>query len=93
MIYKLSYSNRKEAILDLIAKEVIDIKENYINGTQAVVYLGFLVLQQGTYDIKGLETTPAIIDTNYSVDLMSTNEIEFTNLITPNNPRHGFSGN
>ncbi len=87
MIYKLSYANIKEAILDLIAKNVIDKDENYINGTQAVVYLGFLVLEQET------ETTPAVIDTNYSVDLMSTNEIEFTNLITPNNPRHGFSGN
>ena len=87
MIYKLSYTNREEAITNLIAKNVIDKEENYINGTQAVVYLGFLVLKQET------ETTPAIIDTNYSVDLMSTNEIEFTNLIIPNNPRHGFAGN
>ena len=87
MIYKLSYTNREEAITDLIAKNVIDKDENYINGTQAVVYLGFLVLKQET------ETTPAVIDTNYSVDLMSTNEIKFTNLIIPNNPRHGFSGN
>ena len=87
MIYKLIYANRKEAITDLIAKNVIDKEENYINGTQAVVYLGYLTLQQET------ETTPAIIDTNYSIDLMSTNEIEFTNLIIPNNPRHGFAGN
>ena len=86
-IYKLSYSNRKETILDLIAKNVIDKEENYINGTQAVVYLGFLVLKQET------ETTPAVIDTNYSVDIMSNDEIEFTNLIIPNNPRHGFAGN
>lgn len=74
MIYKLSYANRKEAILDLIAKNVIDKEENYINGTQAVVYLG-------------------VNNINYDIDIMSNDEINFTNIIIPNNPIHGFAGN
>lgn len=92
MIYKLSYSNIEEAITDLIAKQVIDTEKNYINGTQAVVYLGYLIKTQGTYDADGLELTPAILDTMYSVDLMTNDNIDFQNIINPINPKHGFAG-
>lgn len=94
MIYKLNYTDRETVIADLIAKQVINEDLEYINGTQAVVYLGFLVKIQGTYDVDGLELTPTILDTMYSVDLMSDDEIDFKlNRIYPNNPKHGFAGN
>ena len=48
MIYKLSYPTKELAIADLITKKVIDTEMNYINGTQAVVYLGVINV---TYDV------------------------------------------
>lgn len=87
-IYKLNYTDKETALVDLLAKQVINEDLEYINGTQAVVYLGFLVKTQGD------ELTPSIIDTMYSVDLMSDDEIDFgLNRIYPNNLKHGFSGN
>lgn len=92
MIYKLTYTDKETAIADLIAKQVINEKENYINGTQAVVYIGNVVLTQGTYDENGLELTPTVLDAMYSVDLMSNDEIDFgLNRIYPKHPKHGFA--
>lgn len=88
MICKLTYTDKETAIADLISKQVINEDLEYINGTQAVVYLGNLVKTQGD------ELTPTILDTMYSVDLMSDDEIDFgLNRIYPNNPKHAFAGN
>jgi hypothetical protein len=94
-IYKLKYTDKESAIADLIAKGVIEIVEgeqSYINGTQAVVECGMIVLTQGTYDKEGVEVTAPIFAEGYHYDLMSSDEIVFENEIIVNNPRFTFAG-
>jgi hypothetical protein len=78
-IYKLKYTDKETAIADLIAKNVIDEEGNYINGTQAVVEIGLITIDD------------VVID-GYHYDVMSEQEIEFENKIEVNNPKHTFAG-
>jgi hypothetical protein len=94
-IYKLNYTDKEAGIADLIAKGVIEIVEDeqrYINGTQAVVDCGIIVLTQGTYDDEGVETTAPIFAEGYHYDVMSSDEIVFENEIVVNNPKFTFAG-
>jgi mRNA degradation ribonuclease J1/J2 len=94
-IYKLNYTDKKTAIADLISKKVIEIVEgeqSYINGTQAVVDCGIIVLTQGTYDEQGAEVIAPIFAEGYHYDVMSSDEIIFENEIIVNNPRFTFAG-
>jgi hypothetical protein len=76
-IYKLIFKDQAEAELTLMAKSVIDTDLSYINGTQAVVYIG--VLDEVTQD--------------YCVDVMTADDIDFgSNEIFPVNCLHAFSG-
>lgn len=76
-IYKLIFKDQTEAELILMSKAVIDTDSNYINGTQAVVYLGVID-----------ELNP-----QYCVDVMSSDIIDFgTNEIHPVNCLHAFAG-
>jgi hypothetical protein len=55
-IFKLSYTNKDTAVNDLLAKGVyINTDEGltYGNGVQAVVEIGLIILEQGTYDEEG----------------------------------------
>jgi hypothetical protein len=79
MIYKLKYTDKETAIADLITKNVIDEEGNYINGTQAVVEIGLITIDE------------VVID-GYHYDVMSEEEIEFENKIEVNNPKHTFAG-
>jgi hypothetical protein len=78
-IYKLKYTDKETAIADLITKYVIDEDGNYINGTQAVVEIGLITIDE------------VVID-GYHYDVMSEQEIEFENKIEVNNPKHTFAG-
>jgi hypothetical protein len=78
-ISKLKYTDKETAIADLIAKNVIDKEGNYINGTQAVVEIGLITIDE------------VVID-GYHYDVMSEQEIEFENKIEVNNPKHTFAG-
>lgn len=91
-IYKLKYTDKETAIAGLITKGVIDENGEYINGTQAVVDIALIVLQDGTYDEEWNEITPPVYADGYHYDIMTTDEIEFGNVITPNNPKHTFAG-
>ena len=83
MIYKLIYTDKKTAIADLIAKEVIDAELNYLQGTHAVVWLDKIVIDQTE------EGEPIFAD-GYHVDIMVDREIEFDNAVEPKNPKHMF---
>lgn len=77
IIYKLIFKDEKEAESILISNDVIDTDSNYINGTQAVVYLGILD-----------ELNP-----QYCVDVMTLDKIDFgSNEIFPLNSLHAFAG-
>jgi hypothetical protein len=76
-IYKLIFKDKEEAELILLSKNVINFKLNYINGTQAVVYLGVID-----------ELNP-----KYCVDVMTANNIDFgVYEIKPLEPKHAFAG-
>jgi len=95
-IYKLNYTDKETAIADLLAKVVyIETEEGLIygQGIQAVVEIGKIVLENGTYDADFNEVTAPAFADGYAFDIMSDTTIDFgNNEIFPNNPVHGFAG-
>jgi hypothetical protein len=100
MIYKLNYTDKETAIKDFIKKgvyiEVENIDEeivlSYGKGIQAIVEIGKIVLENGTYDADFKELTAPVYADGYAFDIMSEIEYTFESQIFPNNPRHNFSG-
>jgi hypothetical protein len=99
-IYKLKYTDKETAIADLLAKGVYIEVENldkeitltYGQGIQAVVNIGLIVLENGTYDADFNEITAPVYADGYHYDVMSENEIKFDNSIEVKNPKHTFAG-
>jgi hypothetical protein len=94
-IHKLNYLDTETAIADLIAKGVyIETEQglSYGQGIQAIVEIGTIILTDGTYDEEGNMITDPVFAEGYHFDVMSENEIEFDNVIAPNNPKHQFAG-
>ncbi len=94
IIYKLKYTDKENAISDLLdkgvyIKQTIDKEEvlTFGEGIQAIVELGKICINQPTEEIK-----PIFAD-GYHYDVMSEQEIDFKeNEIIVNNPKHGFLG-
>ena len=95
-IFKLSYTNKEAALADLTAKGIyVETEEglSYGNGVQAVVEIGLIVLEQGTYDEEGNVITEPIYADGYHYDVMSSELYDFgANLVEPKNPKHAFAG-
>lgn len=99
-IYKLKYTDKETAIADLLAKGVYVEVENldkeitlqYGQGIQAIVEIGLIVLENGTYDEEFNEITAPVYADGYHFDVMSEQEIKFENAIDVNNPKHTFAG-
>ena len=97
-IYKLVYTDKDQAIADLLAKGVyIETEEGltFGKGVHAIVEIGLIVLENGTYDEDFNELTAPVYAEGYHYDIMSENEIDFgiadiTSLV--NNPKHQFAG-
>ena len=92
MIYKLKYTDKETAIADLLAKQVYNKDLTYAQGIQAIVEIGLIVLENGTYDSDFNEITAPVYADGYHYDVMSENEIVFENAIEVNNPKHTFAG-
>ena len=90
-IIKLNYTDKETAIADLISKGVINEERSYINGTQAVVECGIIILKEGTYDEQGVEVVAPIFADGYHYDIMTSDEISFENEIVVNNPKFTFA--
>jgi hypothetical protein len=95
-IYKLKYTDKETAIADLLAKKVYIETEDglsYGKGIHAIVEIGLIVLENGTYDEEGNEITAPVYADGYHYDVMSENEIKFGKAeILVNNPKHTFAG-
>ena len=93
-IYKLHYTDKATGNADLIAKGVYEVIEEegvnqdvYINGTQAVVYIGKII------EIPGSETEPPVYYDGVFYDVMTTVEIDFSpNEVFPEEYVHTFAG-
>jgi hypothetical protein len=96
MIYKLTYPNKDTAIADLIAKGIyVEIEGglSYGEGVAAIVEIGLIILEQGTYDEEGNVITEPIYADGYHYDVMSSEIYDFgANLVEPKNPKHAFAG-
>lgn len=98
-ISKLKYTDKETAIADLLAKKVYVEVENlnkeitlaYGQGIQAIVEIGLIVLENGTYDSDFNEITAPVYADGYHYDVMSEKEIKFTNTIEVENPKHTFA--
>ncbi len=92
MIYKLKYTDKAEAVTHFQEVGLIDEQEQYTAITEAIVYIGLIVDQQGTYDADGNELTPPTFLNGYHVDVMVNTSIDFgTYLVTPSSPHHQFA--
>jgi hypothetical protein len=100
-IFKLTYPNKEAAVADLKAKNILievdgidgEKHEAYGNGVQAVVEIGLIILEQGTYDEEGNVITEPIYADGYHYDVMAENVYDFgANLVEPKNPKHAFAG-
>ena len=101
-IYKLKYTDKETAIADLLAKQVYVESEqvteqdteqvlSYGQGIQAIVEIGLIVLENGTYDADFKEITAPIYADGYHFDVMSENKIKFENEIEVKTPKHIFA--
>ena len=99
-VYKLKYKNKETAMKDLLKKGVyVETTFNevtsltYGTGIHAVVEIGQIVLENGTYDADFKEVTAPVYADGYHFDIMSEQEINFgSNSIEVNNPKHEFAG-
>jgi hypothetical protein len=95
-IFKLTYTNKDQAVADLVAKGILietEDGQSYGNGVQAVVELSIIMLEPPTFDEEGNELTPAVYADGYHYDVMSTEMYDFgANLVEPKNPKHAFAG-
>jgi len=87
-IYKLQYTDKDQAVADLVAKGILIETEEvqaYGEGVQAVVEIGLIVL-----DV--VDEQPIYAE-GYHYDVMSTEMYDFgANLVEPKNPKHAFAG-
>lgn len=101
-IIKLKYENKETAIADLLAKGAyveIENEDNetvlsYAEGVHAIVELGLIVLENGTYDEDFNELTSPVYADGYHYDILASDEFVavFPNEINPNSPNHNFYG-
>jgi len=85
MIYKLNYTDKETAIKDFLKKgvyiEVEDLNKEkqlvYGKGIQAIVEIGKIVLENGTYDADFNEITAPVYADGYAFDVMSDEVIKF----------------
>jgi|TARA_R100000664_G_C2755482_1_gene143193 hypothetical protein len=94
IIYKLKYDTYNNAVLDLMNKAVfLNSKLDYAEHIEAVVFINKILKTEGTYDEQDRVLTEPTYEDGYFVDVMSSKEIEFDNIVTPNNPVHVFANN
>jgi len=97
-IYKLQYTDKAQGDADLLAKgtyEVVEGEKVYINGTQAMVYIGKIVKIPATIDSEGEESVAAVYYDGVFYDIMTTEEYDFgDNEVSPTNTQfaHTFLG-
>ena len=99
-IYKLQYDTKAVGDADLLSKGTYEVvteegvtQDVYINGTQAIVYIGKIVEIPGTYDPDGKEITPPVYYAGVFYDLMTNVEYDFgTNELFPTDCVHSFLG-
>jgi hypothetical protein len=92
--YKLKYTDKQEAINDLVQKGVIKNSSlegfYYKKNTLAVVFIGEIIDQPAVYDENENIISEATYIEGYHVDVMTREPINFQNEITPQNPVHKF---
>ncbi len=100
-IYKLNYTDKETTIKDFIKKGVYIEVENidkeivlsYGKGIQAVVEIGKIVLENGTYDEQGNVIVEPIYYDGVFYDVMCMQDIDFgTNEVFPVECVHSFAG-
>jgi len=95
-IYKLKFTDKQEAELTLLALGVyIETEEgiSYGEGIQAVVEIGLIVLENGTYDEQGNVINEPTYADGYHYDVMSMQNINFgSDEIFPLDCVHSFAG-
>ena len=99
-VYKLKYQDKETAIADLLAKGAYVETKNednetvlsYSKGVYAIVEIGLIVLENGTYDKDFKELTPPVYADGYHYDVLTDNEIPFTKVIEPKSAKHSFYG-
>ena len=96
-IYKLHYTDKATGDADLLAKGVYEVvtedgvtQNRYINGTQAVCYIGKIIDES---KVGITENDPPVYYDGVFYDVMTTEEIDFSaNEVYPDHYVHTFAG-
>jgi len=99
--YKLQYTDKTEGDADLLAKNTYEVvteegvsQDVYINGTQAIVYIGQIIKVPATYDDEGEELTSSTYYDGVFYDIITTMTIDFGEKeVFPKKIKHTFFGN
>jgi hypothetical protein len=94
-IFKLSYTDKDQAVADLVAKNILVPQEegySYGEGVQAVVEIGKIMVTPPVMDGMEVIEQPIYAE-GYHYDVMSLENYDFgANLVEPKNPKHAFAG-
>ena len=88
-VYTLKYRDKSSAIKDFIDKNLIygNDTNQYREGIDAIVEIGFLVETPASYNEEGYELSQSILADGYHYVVKSQFEIDFGNKeIFPDNP-------
>jgi len=86
-LYKLKYSDKETALVDLKAKEIMLEDGIYGIGVHAIVEIGKICINELTEEIL------PIFAEGYHYDIMCEQEVDFgINEVLVNNPKHSFAG-
>ena len=92
-IVKLKYTDKAEAIEDLIAKGILLEDMKYGKGVHAVVEVGLIIDVQPTFDSEANQLTEPTFYEGYHYDLMiEDSDIVFEKEVLVANPKHSFAG-
>ena len=94
--YRLKYTDKSEAIADLVSKNILVEEEGEHIKTPGTSMVKFLQIpdQVGTYDEEGNELTPTTFIEGAHVDVISTQELDFEDKLVTNinTPYHTVAG-
>lgn len=71
-------------------------EEGEVQGVKALIELGFIQLQNGSYDEEGNEIAAPLLSDKYCVDIIWKDDVEPDNFksyyVEPQNPKHKILG-
>jgi len=96
--YEFNSQTEAQAKIDVLGTATDEDGNTHPTHKNAIVHLGNIVTQKGTYDEEGVELTPPVLSDKYSIDVLWMDGVEPTDwnpfriIIPDGQGSHKFSG-